>query len=1242
MNNVIEKIEKVLTSEYSVQNYVEFVQEVFDTVKLVAPDKFRKEFTNFSSHIVGFSHVGNYTDPDGKKIIICSVELQNKTYVETSRSTQRSYAKKLIESAGADGALIAFYTEGNPKWRISFVRLDYEIKFENGRLKTAENMTPAKRYSYLVGKDEPCHTAVDRFRIFITGNNLNPTLDELEEAFSVEAVTKEFFNLYCEKFYQLVECLEENTIFMEESKRCGFSTEQFAKKLMGQIVFLYFLQKKGWLGVGVWKQIITEKEYKNIFFSQSVSGAQRKIIQQYLPMVYVPYGTDYKFKGLGALESIPNESEELIANCMPGDRNWGNGSKTFLRTWFDFSKKHEGHFYDKYLEPLFYATLNTNRGELGYSPILHCRIPFLSGGLFEPIDGYDWEHCDFDIPDEIFSNKTSDNDRNADGILDIFDRYNFTMSEDEPMEREVAIDPEMLGKVFENLLDVKDRKSKGAFYTPREIVHYMCQESIVNYLVTNTDISEDAIRDFIVYGDFYKDSDTEKTLRVNEPNGKFHFEFDQSKSLKISPEIFSIKDGINRINEIDELLKNIRVADPAVGSGAFPLGMLNEIVRARQNLSAYMAIFMDAKNTRLMYINERSAHTLKKETIHNCIFAVDIEPSAVDIAQLRLWLALVIDDEINPDAQSPLDGHKNPLPLPNLECNILCGNSLIDEFEGHRLIPQSKILGTEISGQEYSWNQTILETLISKLIEAQDRLFKCDDPLKKVQIKAEVESIKDQMISTELNTLPSDQMKKYKDSKRKSSKPYILWQIDFARVFKEKGGFDVVIGNPPYIGEEGHKELFQEVAQTEFGKKFYTGKMDFWYFFTSKGLNLLREEGCISFIAPNNWMTTAGGKNMRSHISTDGKIVRFLTFNNVMIFESASQQTMIFLIQRKHENESYQLEYKSVGNRNLTAEELTTYLTTDSIGEHYLSTFNPTDNVDGRTIQFLNSSISNVTDKIAAGERTYLLNDEIINGIHPHHAEVTKKMLPLLPDANVGDGIFILKNNEITNMQIPEEERKLMHPYYDSTSIGRYYFNPEVKAEIIYTTSDFKDVSLMNKYPVLKNHLDKYVEVITSDNRPYGLHRARKQEFFENPKICSIRKSAVPSFSYIDVPAYVTAEWYLIMTKRVDMKYLTVLLNSTLIKFWLLKMGKIQGSIYQVDKAPLVKIPILIPTEDLCGKIRKLYDCIVEEKKKDKLKNTSEYEKEADKLLYEAYGLDDSDVKIIEDTIFEWEAPKKK
>lgn len=893
MNQTIRKIQSILSSAYNTVGFTDFIREIFPSVKIIAPDSFRKEYTNFSSHIEGSAHVGNYTDPDGKNMIIHSVRLKKESYVENSRSTQRSYAKKLIEAGNADAAIIAFYTKGDPKWRISFVRLDYEIKFENGKLNTKENITPAKRYSYLVGEDEPCHTAVSRFRRFLTDdpNMVQPSLDDLEEVFSVEAVTNEFFDKYKEKFCQVVDALNNNDDFMEEASRCGFSTEQFAKKLLGQIVFIYFLQKKGWLGVGVWPESITGREYKDIYYTKTVSSKQKQLIQQYLPYVYIQKSeNEYSFGGRSALEKIPDDVEELIANSIPNKKMWGSGPRRyFLWKWFNFAKKRGGNFYDKYLEPLFYDTLNSNRGELGYSSVLHCRIPFMSGGLFEPIKGYDWKNCNFNIPDELFSNRKSENDPDADGILDIFDRYNFTMSEDEPLEREVAIDPEMLGKVFENLLDVKDRKSKGAFYTPREIVHFMCQESLINYLSTNMDISESAIRDFILYGDFYKDSDTEKTKRVTEESGKIHFEFDPEKRLRISPEIFNMKKGINRIYEIDNLLKNIRVADPAVGSGAFLLGMLNEIVRARQNCSAYMATSMNAYNSRLMYINERSPHTMKQEAIRDCIFAADIEPSAVDIAQLRLWLALVIDDEINPDACSPLDGHRNPLPLPNLESNIICGNTLVDEFEGYPLIPQSSVINTN-AGKEYSWNQAAIEALIPKLVDAQNRLFVCDEPFKKEQLKAEIEAIKDQMIREQLSVFPDEISRKYDESKLLASKPYILWQIEFARVFKEKGGFDVVIGNPPYIG-------FHKVPNKDYNKMHYLtadGKYDFYVLFIERALQLASSKGFVSFICPSYFYKRNYGKKTRNLLLRNTAIKFIADFADYQIFDSALTYTCIF------------------------------------------------------------------------------------------------------------------------------------------------------------------------------------------------------------------------------------------------------------------------------------------------------------------------------------------------------------
>lgn len=902
MNATVKKIEEILRSSYDTKKYVDLIREIFSNASIVAPDRFRKEFTNFSNHIEGSIHVGNCRTTDGKNIIIMSVQLKNAGYVENSRSTQRSYAKKLIENANADAAFIAFYTEGEPKWRLSFVRLDYEMKIQNGHLKAIENLTPAKRYSYLVGENEPCHTAISRFERFIIdsmANSEHPTLDDLENTFSVEKVTDEFFKLYCEKYHQLREKLEENEDFCIEAQQHNFSSAQFAKKLMGQIVFLYFLQKKGWLGVGAWPKTLNEKEYKHAFFARCAKS------RELIPIIYRPVGNGTYCISRAGLNSISDEDEAVLAMCVKG-RAWGSGPHNFMRKIFEIAEEKHQNFFDDLLEPLFYDALNVNRGEQGYYPALHCRIPFLSGGLFEPIDGYDWEHNDFNIPNEIFSNAASKG-READGILDIFDRYNFTMSEDEPLEREVAIDPEMLGKVFENLLEVNDRKSKGAFYTPREIVHYMCQESLINYLTNTLQIEEGAIREFILYGDFMKDEDTVKEKRQG--NGEMY----------ISEKLFKLdSDGkiiVDRLKDMDEALKNVRVADPAVGSGAFPLGMLNEIVRARQNISAYMGITMNSTDKRMMYQMDRSPHNLKYETIKNCIFAADIEPSAVDIAQLRLWLSLVIDDEINNDE---LVGHKNPLPLPNLESNILCGNSLIDEFEGIKLIKESDLLG-DSTYQLYT-EQYRFESVIRRLIQKQDELFYCDNTEKKKQLKGEIESLRDMVILLQLETCDDGTIKRYHETKRMASRPYIIWQLDFVRVFREKGGFDIVIGNPPYVDSEEMTRSMPE--QREIYAKKYScarGNWDLFVLFIEKGMDLLAKNKVISYIVPNKLISAPYATTLRKKMAKK-RIIEIRDYSNVNVFKEAAVYPVVFRLEisnkRTNVDMSVMAEMELVGNKN--------------------------------------------------------------------------------------------------------------------------------------------------------------------------------------------------------------------------------------------------------------------------------------------------------------------------------------
>lgn len=379
----------------------------------------------FENIIKSYERIGTYNDPEGKKIDLLIVYLQKETTLDRARTAQRNFIANYLKGRGEkDAGLVAFVSPEEDDWRFSFVKMEYKFeKTAEGDVKVKEEFTPARRYSFLVGKSESSHTAQSCFLPILQDDTYRPKLSEIEGAFAIEKVTKEFYEKYRYLFLEiknsLDEIVEKDTEIKQEFQDKGVNVVDFSKKLLGQIVFLYFLQKKGWFGVD---------------------------------------------KG----------------------QKWGSGSKHFLRELF--GKKHCDYknFFNEVLEPLFYEALRNDRSyDDHYFSYFKCKIPFLNGGLFDPLNNYDWSKIDILLPDMLFSNqiKTKEGDIGT-GILDIFDRYNFTVKEDEPLEKEVAVDPEMLGKVFENLLEVKDRKSKGTYYTPREIVHYMCQQSLINYLFT--------------------------------------------------------------------------------------------------------------------------------------------------------------------------------------------------------------------------------------------------------------------------------------------------------------------------------------------------------------------------------------------------------------------------------------------------------------------------------------------------------------------------------------------------------------------------------------------------------------------------------------------------------------------------------------------------------------------------------------------------------------------------------------
>lgn len=927
---------------------------------------------------------------------------------------------------------------------------------------------------------------------------------------------------------------------------------------MGQIVFLYFLQKKGWLGVGAWPNTLTEKEYKNAYYAR---GAKSR---ELIPMVYRPVGDGtYRISSAG-LNSISDEDEAVLAMCVKG-KPWGSGPHNFMRKLFEIAEKKNQNFFDELLEPLFYDALNVNRGEQGYCPALHCRIPFLSGGLFEPIDGYDWEHNNFNIPNEVFSNAASKG-READGILDIFDRYNFTMSEDEPMEREVAIDPEMLGKVFENLLEVNDRKSKGAFYTPREIVHYMCQESLINYLTNTLQIEEEAIREFILYGDFMKDEDTVKEKRQG--NG----------GMYISESLFKLDtDGnvvVDRLKDVDEALKNVRVADPAVGSGAFPLGMLNEIVRARQNISAYMAITMNAYDTRLMYQMERSPHNLKYETIKNCIFAADIEPSAVDIAQLRLWLSLVIDDEINPNAQSALDGHKNPLPLPNLESNIRCGNSLIDEFEGTRLIKESELFGA--STYQLDMNHSRFEAIVSALIDKQNELFHCEDTEKKKQLKDEIESLRDMVILSQLEGCGSDKIQRYHESKRMASKPYVLWQLDFARVFREKGGFDIVIGNPPYVDSEEMTRSMPE--QREIYTKKYScakGNWDLFVLFIEKGMDLLAENKTISYIVPNKLISAPYTEALRKKMAKN-RVIEIRDYSNVNVFKEAAVYPVVFRVEISNNRTPVKMDVMDgmeiVGSQNTILPEK---FYADINWDKYFNTSAEALSIVDKMAKFpILSSIADVNGAATVGE-AYLVKE------------------------------FMYDNDG--------EDDSVMR-FINTGGIDKY--------KSFYGIEYIRYLKGKYMYPVVK----------TADLKNMSVKRFNESQ---SEKIIIGGMNKVLECFYDD-GNYLAGKSTTIVYNNPYLKVITAILNSTLMSFYyatFYNSMSLAGGFYRIGAPQIKALPIALPDDVVT--IETLENLVDEAQELLKSLQESDREvqnvlKQIDNIVYKLYGLTDNEISCVE------------
>ena len=404
------------------------------------------------------------------------------------------------------------------------------------------------------------------------------------------------------------------------------------------------------------------------------------------------------------------------------------------------------------------------------------------------------------------------------------------------------------------------------------------------------------------------------------------------------------------------------------------------------------------------------------------------------------------------------------------------------------------------------------------------------------------------------------------------------WEKEFPEIFAN-GGFDIVVGNPPYVKEDIGKNAFNGLHQ----HLCYQGKMDLWYFFGWLALTISKKESAyISFIAPNNWITNDGASKFRNKINDCATIFEYIDFNNFMIFEEAQIQTMIYIMKNDNKLEKYKFKYSKILNNKIAKEEIMHFLQKleNNNFEYFDVDINRVDYKD-KLFNFNSEKNRNVLNKIKANANFYLKKEEIFSGIDIGQDFINAKSLEILgDDFKIGDGIFNLSEEEYNSYNFFNNEKEIIKPFYTTKEVNRYYFNKKNKYWVIYTTSKFKNPQEIIDSPNIKKHLDKFSKVITSDNKPYGLHRARNEEIFKGEKILSIRKHERPAFSYVTLDTYVNRTFNIIKTDRVNLKYLLVLLNSKLTKFWLKEKGKMQGNIFQVDITPITSIPLIIVSKD--------------------------------------------------------------
>jgi adenine-specific DNA-methyltransferase len=1183
-----ERLAKELAEDFSLRTLKDFLFEKDFTVEEIQPPIELKE--DLKESVLSIRQVAYKELQDIRNFNVYAIELKENITERSSKKRQFEIAKEILKTDRLIAGLFVFYPQEGKSFRFSLVFTE--------PYGTRREYSPYKRYTYFVSPELPNKTFIKQ-----VGGCEFKDLKEIKSAFSIQPLTKEFYKEIQTWFYHALEnCGKE--IFFPGGKK-----EENLIRLITRLMFVWFIKQMGLVP----EKLFDPKELKNIVKD---------------------FGNGHNY-----YNAVLQNLFFATLNRPINERGWAK-DEGFLKNRNTFGIKSLYRYEDKFLiHPEEVLKLFEN-------------IPFINGGLFECLDK-DSQYIDgfsrrpdkqAKVPDKYFFQKEEQETDLSKyglgrakfrGLISIFKDYNWTTDESSPIDQEVALDPELLGKVFENLLASYNpetattaRKATGSYYTPKEIVDYMVEESLKEYFKTKTSLSEEKIENL-----FYQEE----------------------------PELSD-----EERKELVRAIADVKIIDPACGSGAFCMGALHKLVELLNKIDPTNELWKSEQQRRLTNElserweemtqeerNEERAYLLevfneqrnypdygrKLYLIQNCIYGVDIQPIAVQLTKLRFFLSLILDQKPSNDK----DNNFGILPLPHLETKFVCANTLI---------------GLESSRQRSIKSQEVMK-IERELKRIRERYFRVRNRKQKQELEE-----KDRELREKLAELLKKQGWDNKDVQKIISFDILDptakadW-FDPEWMFGVVDGFDVVIGNPPYVRQEKIKKD-KPLLQKQ-GYEVFTSTADLYVYFYEKGYQLLKQQGVLAYITSNKWMRAKYGEKLRKFLKEKTTIIKLIDFGGYRVFEQ-TVDTCILLFKKEKPPKGHTFEFLTVPS---DVKDLESYLRkrskylieqeTETVLKRVESWSDVKTWQDFRDWQtaYVGNWQTMLQEKLS--NNGWTLGDDKVLSLKEKIEKVGKPLKEW--DVKIYRGVltgyndaFIIdtetRNRILANCR-DEEERKrteeIIKPVLEGKDIKKYRYRLAGSWIILATKHTITSCIL--------NYLKKHKEALEK--------RAGNQEWYElqaPPSKEKINLLLMDKIGYSDIGlrfAFIpngivglNTTYFIIPYKNWENRekvllYLLGLLNSKLIMFYYRNTAQVlsgkttRGFSIYIQQLPLP--PITKENQPLADQIvQKVQEILTLtqspdfETSQEKQQKVKELEREIDQLVYKLYGLTEEEIRTIE------------